>query len=351
MPREEPPTRPYTWAKRHPEAAAGIAAAGITGAAALALAIARRDANSDNAAVAASAMPAEDAPASAPARRYLDVPKGPTIAYVEAGEGPDLILVHGAMTTLDDMWLGPMTALAEHFHVVAIDRPGHGDSDYVRLADASVWRQAEIVRDFARAMGLSRPTIVGHSFGGAVALAHGMAFPDECGGVVAISPICFPEVRLEHFLFGLRAAPIAAEVLAPALRVTDPVTLPILWPAMFLPQAMPARFEAEFPFHLAGRADRLVADGENANSLFGDLTRSALGYGTCRVPTHVLCGSADVVTNPLLHGRRAAWSIPGARFTWLLGLGHMLHHFRPDAVVKAALEVAGGRADVILNPP
>ncbi len=275
-----------------------------------------------------------------PERRYLSVPDGPTLAYVEAGEGPDLILVHGALTTLDDMWLGPMATLAEHFHVVAIDRPGHGDSGYVRLADASVWRQAEIVRDFARATGMRRPTIVGHSFGGAVALAHGMAFPDETGGVVAISPICFPEVRLEHVLFGLRAAPFAAEVLAPALRLTDPVTLPILWPAMFLPQAMPDSFAAGFPFALAGRADRLVADGENANALFGDLTRSAAAYGSCRVPVHILCGSADIVTNPLAHGWRASWQIPGARFEWLHGMGHMLHHFRPDAVAAAAWSVA-----------
>lgn len=276
-------------------------------------------------------------------RRFVTVPRGPRIACVEAGAGPDLILVHGALTALEDMWLGPMATLARHFRVVALDRPGHGESEHVRLADASVWRQAEIVRDFARVLGLRRPVIIGHSFGGAVALAHGMAYPDETAGVVAISPICFPEVRLEHFLFGLRAAPFVGEVLAPALRVTDAATLPILWPAMFLPQTMPARFAAGFPFALAGRADRLVADGENANMLFGDLIRSALGYGFLRVPVHILCGGADIVTNPAMHGALASALIPGARLTWLHGLGHMLHHFRPDAVLEAALAVGDVR--------
>lgn len=276
-------------------------------------------------------------------RRFVVVPGCPRIAYVEAGAGPDLILVHGALTALDDMWLGPMATLAKHFRVVALDRPGHGESEHVRLADASVWRQAEIVRNFARVLGLRRPVIVGHSLGGAVALAHGMAYPNETAGVVAISPICFPEVRLEHFLFGLRAAPFVGEVLAPALRVTDAATLPILWPAMFLPQTMPSRFAAEFPFALAGRADRLVADGENANMLFGDLTRSALGYGSIRVPVDILCGGADIVTNPVMHGALASVLIPDAHLIWLHGLGHMLHHFRLDAVLKAALAVGGGR--------
>lgn len=325
---------------RHPGETVGIVAATVAGTAAAAMIMAGRSGALESPQGPEELPRPNDDDPTVLTRRYVDVPNGPRLAYVEAGQGPDLILVHGALTTLEDMWLGPMTALAEHFRVVAVDRPGHGDSGYVRLADASVWRQAEIIRDFARARGMTRPTVVGHSFGGAVALAYGMAFPDETGGVVAISPICFPEMRLEHVLFGLRAAPYAAEILAPALRMTDPVTLPILWPAMFLPQAMPARFAQEFPFGLAGRADRLVADGENANALFGDLSRSASAYASCRVPVHILCGSADIVTNPLSHGYPASWLIPGAKFDWLHGLGHMLHHFRPDAVAVAAQGVS-----------
>ncbi|CAA2100616.1 4,5:9,10-diseco-3-hydroxy-5,9, 17-trioxoandrosta-1(10),2-diene-4-oate hydrolase [Methylobacterium bullatum] len=277
--------------------------------------------------------------ADRPPRRFLDIPDGPRIAYIEAGSGPDLILVHGALMTLDDMWLGPMEALSRHFRVVAIDRPGHGDSEHVRLSDASVWRQAEIVRDVSRGLGLRRPVLVGHSFGGAVCLAFGMAYPDDTGGVVAISPICFPELRLEQVLFGPRASPMGGDALSRMLAGSDALLMPLLWRAMFLPQPMPARFSAEFPFGLAGQSRRLVADGENANMLWSDLSRSALGYATCRVPAAILCGSADIVTNPLLHGRQAARLIPDATFRWLHGLGHMLHHFEVDAVVGAALEI------------
>lgn len=282
-------------------------------------------------------------PPAVPARSFLRVPGGPRLAYVEGGHGPDLILIHGALMTLEDMWLGPMAALARHFHVVAVDRPGHGESEHVRWADASAWQQARIVRDLARALGLMRPTLVGHSFGGAVALAHGMAYPDETAGVVAVSPICFPEIRLEQILFGPRAVPLAGDLLSRMLSGPDAAVLPLLWRAMFLPQAMPPRFSADFPFALAGGSDRLVADGENAALLWSDLARSALGYASCRVPVSVLTGSADIVTNPLVHGNAAARLIPGARLRRLPGLGHMLHHFRPDAVADAALDVAASR--------
>lgn len=68
-------------------------------------------------------------------------------------------------------------------------------------------------------------------------------------------------------LFGPRAAPVTGEATAAMMRGPDALLLPTLWQAMFLPQAMPARFEAQFPFELAGGPDRLVADGENASSL------------------------------------------------------------------------------------
>ena len=279
-----------------------------------------------------------------PKRSFLDVPGGPRIAYVEAGAGPPLILIHGALTALDDMWLGPMSALARDFRVVAIDRPGHGASEHVRLSDASVWRQARIVRDLAHALGLSQPVVVGHSFGGAVALAHGMAYADETAAVVAVSPICFPELRLEQVLFGPRAVPFAGDVLARMLAGPDAAILPLLWHAMFLPQHMPTRFEDEFPFALARQPSRLVADGENANMLWADLTRSAMSYADCRVPVGILCGGSDIVTNPWLHGRMAASMIPGAQFRMLPGLGHMLHHFEVDAVVGMVEALAKHRS-------
>lgn len=281
-----------------------------------------------------------------PTRRFLDVPDGPQIAYVEAGTGPDLILIHGALMSLDDMWLGPMSALARHFRVVAIDRPGHGQSQHVRLKDASVWRQAEIVRAFSRALGLRRPVLIGHSFGGAVALAHGMAFPDDMAGLVAISPICFPEPRLEQLLFGPRALPGMGQTVSRLLEAPDGALLPLLWRAMFLPQTMPMAFAEAFPFALAGESQRLLADGENANALWADLARSASLYARCRVPVAILCGGADIVTNPWVHGWQAAWRIPDARFRWLPGYGHMLHHFRADAVVEAALGIAGVAARI-----
>jgi pimeloyl-ACP methyl ester carboxylesterase len=112
---------------------------------------------------------------------------------------------------------------------------------------------------------------------------------------------------------------------------------------MFLPQTMPERFAAEFPFPWVRRPAPMIANGEDAAALWGGLSRSAAAYATCRVPVHVLGGDADIVVNNLFHGRNAAALIPDARFDLLHGIGHMLHHFEIDAVVEAARGVARQR--------
>ena len=270
-------------------------------------------------------------------RKVVDLPEGRSIAYAETGAGPDLVAIHGTLMTLEDMWLGPVPALAEHFRVVAVDRPGHGDSARLRGTDASPWRQAELIHEAVCSTGLRRPVILGHSYGGAVALAYGMLHPEAVSGVVALAPVCFPELRLEQILFGPRAAPLAGPLLSDAFGAsTDPALLPLLWNAMFLPQTMPRAFAEAFPFGFAGRPGQIVAEAEDALSLWAALSRSAAAYATCRVPVRILAGVADIVVNPMLHGALAASLIPGARFTPLPGVGHMLHHVRGDAVVEAA---------------
>ncbi len=276
-------------------------------------------------------------------RKIVDLPGGRTIAYAETGSGPDLVAIHGTLMTLEDVWLGPVPDLARHFRVLAVDRPGHGRSERVRGIDASPWRQAELIHAAVRDLGLTHPVILGHSYGGAVALAYGMLFPDAVTGIVALAPVCYPELRLEQILFGPRALPLSGPVLSDALGASgDPTLLPMLWNAMFLPQTMPKGFAEAFPFGFAGRPGQIVAEAEDALSLWGGLSRSAASYPSCRVPVRILAGDADIVVNPMTHGALAARAIPGAIFERLPGIGHMLHHIKPAAVVEAARAVSQG---------
>lgn len=273
-------------------------------------------------------------------RTVIELSGGRTLAYAEMGSGPPLVAIHGTLMSLEDLWLGPVPYLARHFRVIAVDRPGHGFSRRKGAADAHSWRQAALIREGVRALGLERPVILGHSFGGAVALAYALQFADEIAGTVALAPICYPEPRLEHLIFGPRAAPGGRALSGALERSADPALLPLLWNAMFLPSVMPAAFAAHYPFGLAAQAAQLVAEGEDAMGLTAGLTRSALTYQTCRVPVRILGGDSDIVVSTPRHGALASLQIPGSVLQTLRRTGHMLHHQHPEAVVAAAQAIS-----------
>ena len=290
----------------------------------------------------ADGLPADGAARVAPTQIH-DLSAERSIAYTQCGAGPDCLVLHGTLMTLEDMWVGPTPALAEHFRVTAIDRPGHGTSRRARMTDASPWRQAAILHDFAKGIGLERPVIVGHSYGGTVALAYAILYPDETAGVVALAPMCLPEVRVEAMLFGPRGMPGFGDVVTPLLGASvDPFSLPLLWRAMFLPQLMPSAFASAFPFPLAARFGQMIAEGEDASALMPALVTMAGRYGSCRVPARILGGTADIVVNNALQGQVAAALMPEGSFRWIVGVGHMSHHFEQAAIVEAAREVADG---------
>jgi pimeloyl-ACP methyl ester carboxylesterase len=264
----------------------------------------------------------------------------PALAYSQAGRGPDVVLIHGSLVSRQDMLLGPASRLAEQFRVTAFDRPGHGESGRYGPT-GSPWRQAREAHAACRALGLERPVIVGHSFGGAVALAYGQQFPEHTGGVLALAPICLPELRLEHLLFGPRALPGIGLLLTEALsRTLDPVLLPVLWRAMFLPQEVPDRYQALFPFPQAGAPSRTRADGEDAALLNAGLALTALNAFRCEIPVRVLAGDRDMVVNNRLHGAALAALLSDGGYAELPGLGHMLHHFAQDRIAETVAELA-----------
>lgn len=267
------------------------------------------------------------------------------VSWAQAGVGPDVLLVHGATVTLEDMLLALLPALSGQARVTAIDRPGHGLSGTDGWT-GTPWRQAAALRATARALGLDRPVVIGHSFGSTVAVAYGLEFPSETTGVVAVSPIALPEPRLEHLVFGPRGL-IGARTLNAGLNASiDRALLPLLWNAMFLPQAMPQRFADQFPFEIAGRAAQTRAEGQDALGLNIGLGLSLMNYWRCSVPVEVIVGDADKVVLPA-HAITLAALLPGARLTIVPGVGHMLHHFVPELIAKAALALAdGGRGSI-----
>lgn len=106
-------------------------------------------------------------------------------AYRRVGQGPALLLIHGLgcdSSTWDDV----IDALAERFTVIAPDLLGHGESDKPD-ADYSVGGYANGMRDLLTVLGVDKVTVVGHSFGGGVAMQFAYQFPERTERVVLVA--------------------------------------------------------------------------------------------------------------------------------------------------------------------
>lgn len=109
-----------------------------------------------------------------------------TAAYVDEGQGPAIVAVHGIPGSLRDFrWLAP--ALREHFRFVRVDLPGFGDTPWATRAGYSPGDRASFVLEVIEALGLERPLVLGHSMGGVVATAMAAQAQDKLRGLIFVA--------------------------------------------------------------------------------------------------------------------------------------------------------------------
>ncbi len=126
-------------------------------------------------------------------RRVVTTDDGQSIAVREFGadDAPAVVLLHATLSSSDQL-LGLGRRLADRAHVVLIDRRGSGASAMTEPAPVDVARHVDDVIAVLDTMGITQATVVGHSFGGVVALETAVHHPGRVARVVAWEPPFMP---------------------------------------------------------------------------------------------------------------------------------------------------------------
>jgi len=126
---------------------------------------------------------------SAPQRKTRTIAvEGMSFAYVDLGSGPPVVLIHGSISDYRE-WSTQMEALAKHYRVIAYSRRYHWpNSPPGKDADATIPRQAEDLAAIIKSLGVAPANIVGHSYGGTVALFLALQHPELVRTLVLLEP-------------------------------------------------------------------------------------------------------------------------------------------------------------------
>ena len=251
------------------------------------------------------------------------------------GDLPALVFLHGNGASSADADLsGLLAALRPHHRVIAFDRPGFGYSE--RPTDRS-WTpeaQADLFVAALDRLGIGRFTLIGHSFGGLVALALALRHPARVEKLVVVGGYAFATPRLDAALMSMPAVPGIGHVLRHTISpLMTRALLPHMVETIFAPKPVPTRFWRDFPIALSSRPSQVTASAEEAAMMITAADRLSPHYGALSMPVEVIAGDGDQVVDPD-QARRLADAVPGAGLTIVPGCGHMVHWFVPDMIAK-----------------
>ena len=275
----------------------------------------------------------EDA-ALPPLGRFVEV-GGARIHYLDEGTGPTLLLIHGLGASVRTFKHSLVERLTGEFRVVVMERPGSGESTRAPSACARVCSQAEVVSEFIRVMGLERPVLVGHSMGGAVALAVALAHPEQVRGLALIAPLANSQGTVPPIFNSLiiTSRPLrrlmAWTVATPASILRSAQVLDTL----FGPDPVPADYATEGGGLLGLRPKSFCTASEDLVALEGVLPAMIERYRELQLPVGILYGTGDRVLDHRLHGAEVASRINGADLELTEG-GHMLPLTAPELVAE-----------------
>jgi pimeloyl-ACP methyl ester carboxylesterase len=268
--------------------------------------------------------------------RRIDTHDGGSLYTISRGVGPPMLLSHG-VTLSTRIWTLQFDVLPDAgLQVIGFDHRGHGSS-LAGTTGHSIDNLADDIRSIIEALDLHEALIVGHSMGGigvqAFAIRHPEVAAARVSGLVLLSTLA-----KDHFGGSQKLRGAAGRVYDEAFALPDPMAMPNL--GLVLARLGHGRHaqpsHVELNRQLIVECDRETRQSAYKAMLGFDLTPGLPGI---RIPTLVICGTADLIT-PARHSRRIAGLIPGARLQLLEGGGHMLMLEQADEVNRLLIDFA-----------
>ncbi|PWB72369.1 hypothetical protein C3F09_06730 [candidate division GN15 bacterium] len=258
--------------------------------------------------------------------------------YVLQGSGRPVVMIHGSDGLLQDFTLTIFDSVASFAQAIAFDRPGHGYSGRPDDWPLTLALNARLIYDAVEKLGIVQPIIVGHSYGGAVALQYALEYPNDIAGLVLLSPAVYAD-----------ALPIGRTGATLVMSIPNaPIIGPILTHCLIAPlfglgveAGIKASFDpnpvtpayAQIMKALMPRPSQFSAWADESAHFRNDLDSLEEHYGEMTAPAIIVLGQSDQIAPFDLEGGLLAQVLGDCELVQIPNTGHMVHHAAPGVVV------------------
>ncbi len=270
---------------------------------------------------------------------------GGEIHYLDLGprEAPVLVMIHGLGGVLQNFTYRLTPLLEKDFRLIVVDRPGSGYSSRDSEATAAPGAQGAMIGALLDDLSITDPVLVGHSLGGAVALAMALERADKTRALVLLAPLSHHPGDIPDMLKGLA-------IRSPALRwlISQTLAAPMakltakkFFAEIFAPEQPPEDFFLGTGGPLAYRPASFRAASADLVAADDLMQAQAARYESeLTTPGGVLFGDGDTVVDPEVHGR--SMERYGLTYELLEGRGHVLPFTAPEQCAAFIRQIEAG---------
>jgi pimeloyl-ACP methyl ester carboxylesterase len=262
------------------------------------------------------------------------------IHWYESGQGKPIIMLHGLAGNLRNFTYALVGKLDQDYRVIAIDRAGCGWSTRSKSECATLQEQARIISEFIDKEQIKRPLIVGHSLGGAIALALALEYKNKISGLALICPATQVIDKIPDMFKSLNiSSPLIRFFVAHTFSsLIGILTRKETFKVAFAPEMICDDFSIKGGGDFALSSEAFIRTSEDL--IFAQSSAPSLvgREKELEVYTEVLFGEDDEILNAKLHGEKFS-QLSGSKLTMLPGKGHMLPLTIPDQCADFIREV------------
>jgi pimeloyl-ACP methyl ester carboxylesterase len=262
--------------------------------------------------------------------------------YVDQGQGPAIVMIHGLAGNLHNFTYGVATPLSQNHRVICVDRPGCGYSKRSSNADASLEAQADTIVSLLDHLKIESAVFVGHSLGGAISLAAALRHPHKVKALALIAPLThLPENTPKVFQVFDVTSPVIRKILGWTLAIPGTLfRISLTLKVVFGPERAPKDFAIRGGGILSLKPQTFITASSDIQNASWSMPAIEAAYSNLKTPVHVLFAHEDRILDCKLNGEDLPSRIPGTQITLVSG-GHMLPVTQAGLCVQFIEGVAG----------